>query len=378
MDKFTRLREFMDETFAGLEITGVDLIVWQEHKEIFRHQAGYMDLENKIPPAPGALYNIYSATKIITCVAALQLAEQGRLQLTDPVYKYLPEYENMQVRYGTWSYSPAKNKMTVADLFSMTAGLHYEGECASLRKLHEDTEGDFSTREFAAALAKEPLLFEPGTGWNYGFCHEVLGAIIEIVSGETFENYLQKNIFAPLGMKDSSFYLSGDRAERVAPQYSYNAGTGAVTKISHISLAAFSGSRFASGGGGLIMPAEDYILFADALACGGTGANGAKIISKNSINLMSKNRLKSKAMEDYRNFGTMPGYGYGLGCGVVYDAAECMSLRPEGTFFWGGLGGVQNIIDPVNKLSAYLSMHLIAGPKHLFWPQMLNILYSAI
>ena len=379
-DKFNRLREHLDVAIEKNKMPGIDVIVWQNHKEIFRHQSGYMDMENKIKPQPKALYNIYSASKMIACVAVLQLVEQGYMQITDELHKYLPEYENMQVKYGTWAFSPAKKKITIFNMLTMTAGLSYDGFSPSLNKLREETNNDYTTRQFAEAVAKEPLLFEPGEGWNYGFCHEVLGAVIEVVSGKSFGEYLEENIFAPLGIKESGFYVPEEHKHRIAPQYNYDMATEAITLISNSCLGhnANAGLRYQSGGGGLVMPSEDYIIFLDAMACGGIGANGARILSKPMIDLMARNHISGKAMIDYMNNGTQEGFGYGLGSGVVYDAAKCLSLRPEGTFSWGGLGGVQNIADPVNKVSFYLAQHLIASPKHVYIPQALNILWSSL
>ena len=377
-DRFNRLREFMDEAIEKSGFPGIDCIIYQDHKEIFRHASGYMDLENKIPPVAWALYNIYSATKMVTCVAALQLVEQGRMLLTDPLHKYLPEYEHMQVKYGTFTIAPTRNKIRIADLFAMTAGLSYESGTPHLKKLNEDTKGDYTTREFAAALAKEPLLFEPGEGWNYGFCHDVLAAVIEEISGKTFGQYLQDNIFAPLGMKDACFYVPDGKKDRIAPQYSYDKVNKVSNLIANTCLAASPGGRFESGGGGLVMPAEDYILFIDALACGGVGKTGAKIISPPSIALMGKNQLRGKAMEDYRKGGALEGHGYSLGSGVVYDGAAGLSFRPEGSFSWGGIGGVQNLVDPKNRLSYYVSQHLIAGSERVLGAYMINILYGLL
>ena len=377
-DKFRRLRECMDEAIEKSGLPGIDCIIYQEHKEIFRHASGYMDVANKLPPAPGALYNIYSSTKMITCTAAMQLVEDGRMLLTDPLHKYLPEYEHMQVKYGTWAFSPAKSPIRVVDLFKMTAGFSYDGDTPHLKKLKDDSKGCFTTREFAEAVAKEPLLFNPGEGWNYGFCHEVLGALIEVISGKSLGEFMRDNIFEPLGMKDSGFTVPEEKKSRLAPQYYYDAATSSVIPVDVKSYAANEWDKYESGGGGLIMSPEDYILFADALACGGVGANGARIISKNSITLMSKNQLKGASLEAYRNSGTQEGYGFGLGSGVIYDQAEALSLRPEGVFAWGGIGGMQNMVDPVNKLSYYVSRHVVMAPKDSMGANMLNILYSAL
>jgi len=378
--KFNRLAMYLDEAIEKNGMPGIDVIVWQNHEEIFRHQSGYADMENKIKPATDALYNIYSSSKMIVCTAALQLIERGYLMFNDPLHKFIPEFENMQVKYGTWAFSPAKNKITIYNLLTMTAGFSYDGFNPSLNKLREQTNNDYSTQEFAKALAGEPLLFEPGEGWNYGFCHEVLGAVIEIVSGKSLGEYIEENIFSPLGIKESGFFVSDDKKHRIAPQYNYDVLTGAITLITNASLAhnANAGKRHQSGGGGLIMPAHDYILFLDAMACRGAGKTGARILSEPMIQLLMKNHISGKAEADYRNNGMVEGFGYSLGSSVVYDAGKGLSLRPTGTFAWGGLGGAQNIADPVNNVSFYLVQHLIASPKHVYIPQALNILWSSL
>jgi len=377
MAHFDDLRNFMDNTVPQLGLSGIDCIVYQDHRLIFRHAAGYSDIENRIPMTPGALYNIYSATKIITCIAALQLVEKGKLLLTDPLYLFLPEFKDMKVKSGTFVIKPAKKPIRIVDLFTMSAGLSYEFDTPEMRKLVAETGGDFNTRDFVRALAKEPLMFEPGEGWNYSYCHDVLGAVIEVVSGMSFGEYLKKNIFDPLGMEDSGFVVPEDKQERIAPQYDYSYDTRSVVQISNRSLAA-AGSRFESGGGGIITSAEDYMLFADALACGGVGNNGQKIIAENTINLMRRNQLKGQCFSDYRNMVVSDGIGYGLGVAVMMDSAAACRLVPDNAFSWGGLGGVQVFIDPANRLSYFVAQHTVKSPKELLELKMLNILYSSI
>jgi CubicO group peptidase (beta-lactamase class C family) len=376
MASFNDLRNFMD-TIPQLGVSGVDCIVYRDHREIFRHAAGYSDIENRIPISPGTLYNIYSATKIITCAAAMQLVECGKLLLSDPLYAFLPEFMDMKVKFGTFVIPPAKRHIKIVDLFTMSAGLSYELDTPEMRKLITETGGDFDTRDFVRTLAKEPLLFEPGEGWNYSYCHDVLGAVIEVVSGMSFGEYLRKNIFDPLGMEDSGFSVPKEKIGRVAPQYKYDYDTRSVLRISSNCLGA-AGSRHESGGGGLITSAEDYILFADALACGGVAANGERILAKNTINLMRKNQLDEKRLGDFRRSGYSEGIGYGLGVGMITDSAAACSLIPEDAFFWGGIGGVQVLIDPGNELSLFVAQHTFGSPTELMKPKMWNILYSSI
>ncbi len=374
---FKDLERFMDSAATQIDVSGIDCIVYQDHQEIFRYSAGYSDIENKVPVARNALYNIYSASKVITCTAAMQLLERGKFLLTDPLYMYLPEFRNMKVKTNTFVIMPAKRPIRVIDLFTMSAGLDYELDTPEMRKLIQETNRDFSTRDFVRALAKEPLLFEPGEGWNYSYCHDVLGAVVEVVSGMSFGKYLEENIFGPLGMGDTGFSVPAEKQGRIAPQYQYDEETGTSERISSNCIGA-AGLRHESGGGGLISSTEDYILFADALACGGVGKNGTRIISENSINLMRRNQLDGQRMKDYKAMVFSDGIGYGLGVATITDSAAACKLFPESVFFWGGLGGVQNLIDPTNRLSYFVAQHTIASPKRLLEPYMLNILYSSI
>jgi len=373
---FKDLERFMD-TVPELGVSGIDCIVYRDHREIFRHAAGYSDIENRRPVLPNALYNIYSATKIVTCAAAMQLVESGRLLLTDPLYEYLPEYENMKVKHGTFAIVPATKDIRIVDLFTMTAGLSYELDTPHMRKLIEDTKGDFDTRDFVRALAREPLLFEPGEGWNYSYCHDVLGAVIETVSGMSFGEYLKAHIFDPLGMVDTGFSVPEDKLKRLAPQYEYDGDTKEAERIPGDCIGA-AGARHESGGGGLITTVGDYIRFADALACGGVSAGGARILSQRSIDLMRKNQLTERQLHDFWSNGYSRGTGYGLGVAMVTDPAASCCLTPETAFNWGGIGGVQVLIDPENRLSLFVAQHIIGCPKDRIKPKMWNILYASI
>lgn len=376
-DRFKDLKGFMDITIPKLGLSGIDCIIYQNHQEIFRYAAGYKDVEEKSSIIPGTLYNIYSATKVVTCVAALQLFEKGMFRLLDPVSMYLPEFSNMKVKYGEFSITPAQNQIKIADLFQMTAGLNYELNTPEKKKLMDKTSGNFNTRDFVKAIAEEPLLFEPGNGWRYSYCHDVLAVLIEVLSGKTFGEYLNECIFIPLGMIDSGFTLPEEKHHRLAPQYQYNAETCSVTRISDKCLGA-AGTFHESGGGGLITTAEDYILFADALACGGIGKSGARILSKRTIDLMSKNQLIGKCLEDYRRMVPNKGIGYGLGVATIMDSANSYMLAPENAFYWGGMGGVQDLFDTQNKIAYFVAQHAVGSPTQLLLPSMLNILYSII
>lgn len=369
-----QLKQFMDRTVERLGVSGIDCIIYQDHQEIFRHLAGYSELETRTPVRADAIYNIYSATKVITCVCALQLVEKGELLLEDPLYAYLPEFEHMWVRPNAFRIAPARKPILVSDLFSMTAGFDYNANAESIVKLKAETRLDFDNREFVRALSEEPLLFEPGENWNYSYCHDVLAVVIETITGMNIGAYMKQNVFDPLGMKDTGFTVPEEKIGRIAPQYEYDAKTGTVKRITSDCLAAVS-RRHRSGGGGLRSTTEDYILFADALACGGRGRSGAQILSPNMIRLMSTNRLSGRAMESYHNMKPQ-GMGYGLGVATFDNPAAACAIVPKGSFYWGGMGGVQNLFDPVNRLSYFTAQHLFRSPKPKLNPHMWNILYS--
>ena len=249
--------------FLDRGVPGFDLKVMRDGKEIFRHMDGFADLENKIPVKGDELYNIYSCSKPITVTAAMQLWEKGLFKLEDPLSEYLPEYEKMTVSAPEGGVTAAKNPILVRQLFTMSAGFSYNLKSPWLLKLKEDTEGQCPTREFARYLAKEPLCAEPGTEYRYSLCHDVLAAMVEVISGEKFEDYVKKNIFDSMGMTRSTFLLPMEEYEsKVAPRYQW-AEEKAVrgSKIPNYRL----GSQHASGGAGCVSTVDEYIRFAEGL-----------------------------------------------------------------------------------------------------------------
>jgi len=222
---FTNLKNYLDVLVNEAKTPGVDCIVYKDHKELFRYFTGMSDIENGKEINGNELYLIFSMTKMITVTAALQLYEKGKYIMTDPVYKYLPEFENMKISVdeiyrdsgasvttgdnsseeSTGEVSYAKNKITIRDLFTMGAGLDYTLNADYILKAREN--GAKTTRDYVKAIAETVLHFEPGTHYRYSLCHDVLGALIEVWSGEKFGDYVKKNIFDPLGMKNTFFGL---------------------------------------------------------------------------------------------------------------------------------------------------------------------------
>lgn len=367
------LDTFLEKAVNQLGVPGVDCIIYQDHQQIYRHAAGYMDVENQVPVASDALYNIYSATKVMTSVAAMQLVEQGKLRLTDPLDLYLPEFSNMMVKYGTFTLLPAVKKIQIAHLLSMTSGISYDPATPEKRRMLEQHPAEEVTNEMlASAIASEPLLFEPGEHWHYGYNMEVLGRVIEVISGKSLGQYMKDHIFDPLGMVDTGFRVPDDKKHRVAPQYQYNSANGSISRISSEPWSVLG----ESGGGGIITTVEDYILFADALACGGVGKNGVQILSPRTIQLISENQLNATCLEDFHKMKPYAGMGWGLGVSTIFSPSAAYTLAPQYSIAWGGVGGCMNHIDPTNRVSFFISQHAIAFPKDLVNPNVLNILYA--
>ena len=370
---FENLKNYIDRMVTEYKVPGVDCIVCKDHEQVFRYFAGCSDLESGKKLDGSELYFIFSMTKMITCVSALQLLERGRYLLLDPVSKYLPEFANMTVRTDDGGTAPAKREMRIRDLFTMSAGLDYELNDEAIASAI--AAGKTTTRELVGAMANKVLCFEPGTRYRYSLCHDVLGALIEVWSGQKLGEYMQENVFAPLGMKDTFFGLPKDeeRLARMATLYDHDLQNGREPKRLPLSCPYILTEEYQCGGAGLVSCTEDYALFADALACGGVGRNGNRILSEASVELLHTNHLKGKALEDYQ--WERPGYGYGLGVRTHIDASESGALSPEGEFGWDGAAGAFSMVDPKNGLSLVYFQHI--G----FWErrkqqELRNILYA--
>lgn len=358
---FTNLKTCMDKLIDEHNVPGLDVIVNYDHKEVFRYTRGFSDIENKRKMQGNELYDVYSMTKLITCVCALQLVEKGKILLDDEIFKFLPEFEKMKisehdfddgtkVMTGTGEEKQiksdftgfAKNQITIKHLFTMSAGLDYAIGSDYIQ--NAVSSGVKSTREIVKTFSQTVLGFEPGTRFRYSLCHDVLGAIIEVVSGKKFGDYMKENVFEPLGMKNTSFDVSTD--ERVMVKYRKE--NGIVKKVEQGNWFRIT-DEYQSGGAGLVSTTEDYALFLDALACGGVGKNGNRILSEELVELMGTNQLSGKALEDFDKL--RKGYGYGLGVRTHLDPASSGSLSPVGEFGWDGAAGAFALIDTKNKLS---------------------------
>lgn len=258
----------------------------------------------------------------------------------------------------------------------MTAGFDYNLNSESVKKYQKETEGKFPTRMIAKALSEQPLGFEPGTRWNYSLCHDVLGAFIEVVSGMKFSEYLKKNIFEPLGMNDTGFERNEKIYSQMFPQYLFDNETQKANEIGKEASNFVLGTEYESGGAGLISTADDYIKFADALANGGVGKDGIRILSPRTIDLMRENRLSESVIKDF-NWVQLAGYGYGLGVRTMMNRGKGGAIGQVGEFGWGGAAGAYVMIDPDNNISVFYGQHMLNNLEPFIHPRIRNLVYSA-
>ena len=388
---FSAMKYFMDRLCAW-RIPGNSISVCIDNREVFTYQSGYENLEKKIRMGSDKLFNIYSCSKVATVTAALQLYERGMFLLDDPLYDFIPEYKNMLISDENGKISKAKSAITLRHLFTMTSGLTYDRNSPAIEKAKTLTSGKMNTIEDAKCFAEIPLAFEPGEKWRYSVSHDVLAAVVEVVSGVKFRDYVKENIFNPLEMNDS-YYHSETVFDRVCEQYRYINSTetdtvklqqaansdndGYTVNVGREVQTHVFGPEYDSGGAGITTTVSDYSKFVSALANGGIGRNGEKIISSGTIELLRENQL-SDQQSRYFNWQQHKGYGYGLGVRTMTDRAHSGSNGSTGEFGWGGAAGATVIVDPKLRLSAFYTHHMLNPQETYYQPRLRNVLYSCL
>lgn len=351
---FSALTAYLD-SLKDVGMPGCDLAVYRDHRKIYRHYAGFRNREAGVPMDGNEVFRLYSATKLHTCTAALQLIERGKMGLDDPVSDYLPAFGTLSVLENGRIHA-AYTVLTIRHLFAMQGGFNYDLHSPSLEKAIFYSRGKADTVTMVNALAEEPLSFNPGEHFQYCLCHDVLGAVVEVVSGMRFGEYLKTHIWDPLGMKDTGFRLTDEMRPRLAKLYMYDAAQQKTVPHPDPEKNPYQlTENYESGGAGLYSTVDDYILLTDALACGGTGKSGAHILKPATIDLMRKNQQEGQCLKDFQALKRF-GYGYGLGVRTMMDPTY--SKGPAGEFGWDGAACAYTLSDPKNRLSAFLGTHV--------------------
>jgi len=355
---------FADRVNSG-ETAGHVMIVSRHGKIVFENAYGVRDLQTGEAMHINTKFRIASMTKPVTAVAVLSLLEQGKLALSDPVKNYIPEIAQMQVRNPDGSRSPAKRDMTIRDLFTHTSGIGYRFDPVSeLGKAYIEAapyEKADSLEEAVRIIAAQDLYFTPGEKFLYSYSTDILGRIVEVVSGENFADYAERVIFKQLGMQDTSFTISEADKDRLASVY---------TKAPDQSLTPVPGDLFGnpfdpktwpSGGAGLISTAPDYIRFAMMLVNQGS-LDGVQILSPASVELMGSDHLP-RAVQEQLEMSPLAGVGMGLGVAVTKDAARTGRLGASGDMAWGGHYDTQFFVSPRYGIAAVIMTQLQPHPE---------------
>ena len=374
-------------------LTGWLLLVARRGRIAHLASYGMRDRENSLPVEPDTLWRLASMTKPVTSVAAMMLYEEGAFELKDPVSRWIPAFEHMRVyRSGSDTKPdtrPATEPIRVWHLLTHTAGLtygfHHAHPVDAMYRAAGFEWGSPAGADLEACCetwASLPLLFEPGAEFNYSVATDVLGRLVEVVSGQTLDEFFRTRIFEPLGMTDTGFWVEPGRADRLAAAYVANPAGAALPPVLFNSGSQLSPPAFLSGGGGLIGTAGDYFRFAEMLRRGGE-LDGVRLLSPRTVAYMTRNQLPGGA--DLESFGrplfaetTFDGVGFGLGFSVVTDPAAGKVLTSRGEYGWGGAFSTAFWVAPEEDLTAMFFTQLLPSSTHPIRSQLKQLVYQAL
>ncbi|MBA3059580.1 MAG: beta-lactamase family protein [Gammaproteobacteria bacterium] len=361
-------------------LPGAVVLVARHGKLALFESLGALDPAVQSPMTPDAIFRIYSMTKPIVSVAAMMLMEQGQLLLNDPVAKYLPEYAMQKVASlvdGTVQLQAVRQAVTLQDLMRHTAGLTYEfmGNASVQRQYAQLRIGSRtrSNAEFSHQLAALPLMFEPGTVWEYGRATDVLGRVLEVVSGQTLGAYLHQHIFKPLGMTDTGFFVPPEQHARIAEPFASDPEGGVQMRLIDVREQA----ALESGGGGLASTALDFARFLQFMLNKGE-LGGVRLLGPRTVDFMTADHLGDIAVNRGASRALLPpGHGFGLGVAVRKEVGIASVPGSVGSYFWGGMAGTTFFVDPAEDLFAIL---MLQAPNQREYYRMLfrDLVYATL
>lgn len=382
------LKSLMQKEIDGGYINGSAIRIIQNGEIIYQDELGYADKENEIPVKRDTIYRMYSMSKPVTAVAAMILYERGLLDLFAPVSDFLEGFKNQKV----WTKDglvEVEREVTVQDLLNMTSGVVYPDTSFEAGRLMQNLYDEIdkecregqpvSTMNFCNRIGRQPLEFQPGKRWRYGASADVLGAVIEVVSGKKLSCFLQDEIFTPLGMEDTGFFVPEDKWHRFARIYEYIPEHKQLEPCtwSHLGIGDLKTSpAFESGGAGLVSTMEDYSRFAMMLENGGTYRN-ERILGVKTVNYMTQPQINDKQSVSF-DWDSMQGYSYGNYMRVLVDPAKAASNGSIGEFGWDGWTGNYFMVDPKEKLVMLYMIQKCYGGRLSTLREMRSILYGAI
>lgn len=339
------IKSLMDYSMEEHEVPFSDIAISKNNKIVCRYKNGPID--------GNELYFLYSASKPITCTAALQLYEKGLISLDDCVYRYIPEFRNMEVRTSD-GITETKTPITLKHLFTMTSGVNYNLKSKSITNVTSKNK-NATTLDIVKAIANEPLDFEPGTHWEYGLSHDILAGVIEVVTGMSFGEYLRKNVFDICGIENT--HLHCDSSMKICNQFRYDENKMRVVPIKKENEFIFT-PNYESGGAGIISSVYDYMKFAQALV------NTEKLLKKETLKMMSTPQLINTSYHDFKTFFTTFRNEYSYGLGVRVNEGGQFSVKGE--FGWDGAAGAYALFDITNNIAVFYATHIRDYGSYLY------------
>jgi CubicO group peptidase (beta-lactamase class C family) len=381
-ERLARVNQLIDRYIQKGEIAGAVSLVARRGRVVHFEAQGVADIATKKPMAKDTIFRLASMTKPVTSLAVMMLHEQGQFLLDDPVSKFLPEFAEMKVavanapneRFGPgYRLVPAERPITIRHLLSHTAGLASGTAGPTMeeyKKLMATRKPTDTLAEFIPKLAKLPLNFHPGAAWEYGPSVDVLGRLVEVISGQPLDAYFRKQIFDPLAMPDTWFYLPSDRVARLASNYKKE--NGALVKLTNAGPENPNGKYFA-GGGGLAGTAEDYFRLCQ-MFMNGWRLENTRLVSRKSVEAMTANQIGEHNLwfDSYKN------YKFGLGFRVRNELGQTGTLGSVGEYGWGGAHGTYFFIDPKEQLIGILMIQLNPYSHINLRPEFQNVATQAI
>ena len=365
--RLSKVSEFVDREILAGRLAGAVTMIARYGEIVHFESAGRYGLDDDRPLDKDALFRIFSMTKPITTVAAMILYEEGAFHLGEPVTKYLPALEGMSLLVDGQLVAP-NNTMTIEQLMTHTAGLtngwHVEHP---VERAYRDAalQNSPDLDAFIKTLGTLPLRFEPGTRYHYSVATDVLGALVERLSGQTLEQFFHERIFEPLGMRDTYFNVPAEKTDRLARNHLWDAKSQQVVPMPDGLIPPPSGVTLFSGGGGLISTAKDYWRFCEMLRRGGH-LEGVRILGPKTVQAMTMARLTPEVRDngatEYPASHLYPGQSYGLGFGVITDPAQSQVISSQGEYSWGGIANTKFWIDPEEDLVVILMTQVIGAP----------------
>jgi CubicO group peptidase (beta-lactamase class C family) len=378
-ERLDRLHQRIQQFVEGGQYAGVSLLLLRNGVVADSFAAGFRNCELGLPMQRDTIVRVYSMTKIVVSVAALTLLEEGKLGLRDPLGDYIPEFRDPKVIVGGTARNPqlipADKPITIQHLFTHTSGIIYEAPGEPIGEIYQQANLDAkSLDELVAHLARLPLKWQPGTQFEYGFSTDVLGRVLEVVSGQRLDELLNARILGPLGMVDTDFYVPDAKKDRLAKVYQHADG-GALQTVPPLEGEIVEGQRkYPSGGGGLFSTLDDFARFGQML-CNGGELEGVRIIGRKTYELMISNHLSGLAVP-FHNLSQ--GYGFGLGVGIRLDNGSTATLGTLGTFGWNGMATTFFWIDPAERLVLLCFAQHLPFDEHGLFQRFANLSYQAL